>query len=82
MNVCYVNGGTKKQRVLVEDVTWWFCKKYFSRFKSFDIEIDLVKIEGEVNGWCMPVDRRGDPVMFRSTRDRRVMILSLAFCMS
>ena len=58
MNVCYVNGGTKKQRALVEDVTWWFCKKYFSRFKSFDIEIDLVKIEGEVNGWCMPVDKR------------------------
>ena len=58
MNVCYVNGGTKKQRALVEDVTWWFCKKYFSRFKSFDIEIDLVNIEGEVNGWCMPVDRR------------------------
>ena len=54
----FVNGGTKKQRALVEDVAWWFCEKYFSRFKSFNIEIDLVNIEGEVNGWCMPVDRR------------------------
>ena len=54
----FVNGGTKKQRALVEDVSWWFCEKYFSRFKSFNIEIDLVNIEGEVNGWCMPTDRR------------------------
>ena len=54
----FVNGGTKKQRALVEDVSWWFCEKYFSRFKSFNIEIDLVNIEGEVNGWCMPIDRR------------------------
>ena len=54
----FVNGGTKKQRALVEDVAWWFCEKYFSRFKSFNIEIDLVNIEGEVNGWCMPVDIR------------------------
>ena len=54
----FVNGGTKKQRALVEDVAWWFCEKYFSRFKSFNIDIDLVNIEGEVNGWCMPIDRR------------------------
>ena len=52
----FVNGGTKKQRALVEDDAWWFCEKYFSRFKSFNIDIDLVNIEGEVNGWCMPID--------------------------
>ena len=32
-----VNGGTKKQRNLIEDITWWFCDKYFSRFKYFNI---------------------------------------------
>ena len=51
-----VNGGTQKQRWLVEDITWWFCNKYFNRFKSFNIEIDLEKIEGEVQGWCMHID--------------------------
>ena len=25
-----VNGGTKKQRNLIEDITWWFCDKYFN----------------------------------------------------
>ena len=42
-----VDGGTKKQRDLVEDIAWWFCEKYFSRFKSFNIEIDLCKLEGD-----------------------------------
>ena len=23
-----VNGGTKKQRALIEDIAWWFCDKY------------------------------------------------------
>ena len=35
-----VNGGTQKQRWLVEDIAWWFCAKYFKRFKSFNIEIE------------------------------------------
>ena len=77
----FVNGGTKKQRALVEDVAWWFCEKYFSRFKSFNIEIDLVNIEGEVNGWCMPIDRRSC-VILRLTKNKRVMILLLASYMS
>ena len=77
----FVNGGTKKQRALVEDVAWWFCEKYFSRFKSFNIEIDLVNIEGEVNGWCMPIDR-SSLVILRLTKNKRVMILLLASYMS
>ncbi len=52
-----VNGGTKKQRNLIEDIAWWFCNKYFSRFKYFNIEFDLTKIEGDVQGWCMEVDK-------------------------
>lgn len=52
-----VNGGTKNQRDLIEDITWWFCEKYFSRFKSFNIEIDLCKIEGDVQGWAMEIDK-------------------------
>ena len=52
-----VDGGTKKQRDLVEDIAWWFCEKYFSRFKSFNIEIDLCKIEGDVQGWAMEIDK-------------------------
>lgn len=52
-----VYGGTKKQRWLVEDITWWFCDKYFKRFKSFNIEIDLCKIPEKVQGWCMEIDK-------------------------
>ena len=52
-----VDGGTKKQRDLVEDIAWWFCEKYFSRFKSFNIEIDLCKLEGDVQGWAMEIDK-------------------------
>lgn len=51
-----VNGGTQKQRWLVEDIAWWFCTKYFKRFKSFNIEIDLTKMKDDVNGWCYHVD--------------------------
>ena len=42
-----IYGGTQKQRWLVEDIAWWFCDKYFNRFKSWNIEIDLEKIEGD-----------------------------------
>ena len=52
-----VNGGTKKQRVLIEDIAWWFCDKYFSKFKYYNIEFDLTKIEGNVQGWCMDIDK-------------------------
>ncbi len=52
-----VYGGTKKQRWLVEDIAWWFCEKYFKRFKSFNIEIDLCKIPEKVQGWCMEIDK-------------------------
>ena len=43
-----VSGGTKKQRELVHNITDWFCDKFFSRFKSYNIEFDLCKIEGNV----------------------------------
>ena len=52
-----VYGGTKKQRWLVEDIAWWFCGKYFKRFKAFNIEIDLCKIPEKVQGWCMEIDK-------------------------
>ena len=52
-----VNGGTKKHRALIEDIAWWFCDKYFSRFKYFNIEFDLTKIKGDVQGWCMEVGK-------------------------
>ena len=52
-----VYGGTKKQRWLVEDIAWWFCEKYFKRFKYFNIEIDLCKIPEKVQGWCMEIDK-------------------------
>ena len=52
-----VYGGTKKQRWVIEDIPWWFCEKYFKRFKSFNIEIDLCKIPEKVQGWCMEIDK-------------------------
>ena len=39
-----VNGGTQKQRWLVEDIAWWFCASIL-KFKSFNIEIDLTKMK-------------------------------------
>ena len=35
----------------------FFCDKYFSRFKYFNIEFDLKKIKGDVQGWCMEVGK-------------------------
>ena len=52
-----INGGTKEQRRLVDNITGWFCQKYFSRFKSYNIEIDLCKIEGNVQGWALDIDK-------------------------
>lgn len=52
-----INGGTKKQRNQIHDIAWWFCDKYFSKFKYFNIEIDLTKIKGDVQGWCMEIDK-------------------------
>tara|TARA_B100000989_G_scaffold281026_1_gene244904 strand:+ start:429 stop:860 length:432 start_codon:yes stop_codon:yes gene_type:complete len=57
-----INGGTKKQRNLINDISWWFCNKYFSKFKYFNIEIDLTKIKGEVQGWCMEVDKNASHI--------------------
>ena len=57
-----INGGTKKQRNLIHDISWWFCDKYFSKFKYFIIEIDLTKIKGDVQGWCMEVDKNASHI--------------------
>ena len=57
-----INGGTKKQRNLIHDISWWFCDKYFSKFKYFNIEIDLTKIKGDVQGWCMEVDKNASHI--------------------
>ena len=57
-----VNGGTKEQRLLVHNITGWFCMKFFNRFKSYNIEFDLCKIEGNVQGWCMDIDRNASHI--------------------
>ena len=57
-----VNGGTKKQRALIEDIAWWFCDKYFSKFKYYNIEFDLTKIKGDVQGWCMDIDKNASHI--------------------
>jgi len=57
-----VYGGTKKQRELVHNITDWFCDKFFSRFKSYNIEFDLCKIEGNVQGWCMNIDKNASHI--------------------
>ena len=57
-----VSGGTKKQRELVHNITDWFCDKFFNRFKSYNIEFDLCKIEGNVQGWCMDIDRNASHI--------------------
>ena len=57
-----VGGGTKKQRELVHNITDWFCDKFFNRFKSYNIEFDLCKIEGNVQGWAMEIDRNASHI--------------------
>ena len=52
-----VNGGSEEQRRLVHNITGWFCMKFFNRFKSYNIEIDLCKIEGNVQGWALDIDK-------------------------
>ena len=42
-----VNGGTQKQRWLVEDIAWWFCTKYFKRFKSIKKD-SIIFLKGHV----------------------------------
>ena len=57
-----VNGGTKEQRQLVHNITGWFCMKFFNRFKSYNIEFDLMKIKGNVQGWCMEIERNASHI--------------------
>ena len=57
-----VNGGTKEQRLLVHNITGWFCMKFFNRFKSYNIEFDLCKIEGNVQGWCLEIDKNASHI--------------------
>ena len=57
-----VNGGTKEQRQLVHNITGWFCNKFFNRFKSYNIEFDLCKIKGNVQGWCLEIDRNASHI--------------------
>jgi hypothetical protein len=57
-----VNGGTKEQRQLVHNITGWFCNKFFKRFKSYNIEFDLCKIKGNVQGWCLEIDRNASHI--------------------
>ena len=57
-----VSGGTKKQRELVHNITDWFCDKFFNRFKSYNIEFDLIKIKGNVQGWCMDIDKNASHI--------------------
>ena len=57
-----VNGGTKEQRQLVHNITGWFCNKFFKRFKSYNIEFDLCKIEGNVQGWALEIDRNASHI--------------------
>lgn len=57
-----VSGGTKKQRELVHNITGWFCNKFFNRFKSYNIEFDLCKIKGNVQGWCLEIDRNASHI--------------------
>jgi hypothetical protein len=57
-----VNGGTKEQRQLVHNITGWFCNKFFNRFKSYNIEFDLCKIKGNVQGWALEIDRNASHI--------------------
>ena len=57
MNYVEVIGGTKKQRILSEDVAFWCIEKMMPRMKTLEIEIQLSKLEDDRYGSCMEEDR-------------------------
>ena len=65
-----IDGGTKKQRQLIEDVTSWFVNKELPRYKNLNIEIDLEKID-DAEGYCLEVDKRE----FHIQIDKRLKII-------
>tara|TARA_R110001592_G_scaffold38694_3_gene127559 strand:+ start:2345 stop:2794 length:450 start_codon:yes stop_codon:yes gene_type:complete len=56
MNYVTSNGGNKGQRKLCEDVANFMIGKLMPRMRTLDIEINLVKLTGDVVGWCQMND--------------------------
>ena len=62
-----INGGTKSQRQLTEDITAWFINTKLPRFKILYIEIDLEKID-DAQGYCF----KSEPKTFHIGIDKRL----------
>lgn len=53
-NIVFVEGGNKKLRRLVEDISWWFLDREMPNHRTIDLDITLksAKILDDTHGFC------------------------------
>ena len=56
MNFVEVNGGNKTQREICHKVVAHMIKKLLPRFRTLDIQVNLVNIKSDASGFCMMQD--------------------------
>jgi hypothetical protein len=56
MNSIEVSGSTKSNRQLAFDAAAWYIKKFMPRMRTLEINIDLVKLNEGIYGYCMEGD--------------------------
>ena len=56
MNLVEVNGGNKTQREICHKVGAHMIKKLLPRFRTLDIQVNLVNIKSDAIGFCMMQD--------------------------
>ena len=61
-NIVGVSGGNKKQRSDVFEMVFWYLDRYMRRFRSLDIDIELVSEKNldddDAHGWADKMGRR------------------------
>ena len=59
MNAIDAIGGTKRQRILAEEVARFCVEKMMPRMRTLDVIIELkMKLEDQVKGYCLSIDKR------------------------
>ena len=60
MNLVEVNGGNKTQREICHKVVAHMIKKLLPRFRTLDIQVNLVNIKSDAIGFCMMQETNRD----------------------
>ena len=79
MNYVTANGGNKGQRKLCEDVANFMIGKLMPRMRTLDIEINLVKLTGDVVGWCQMNDTNREFTL-EISKDMKIKELVTTIC--